>query len=237
MTTQLEILLITAVSIGFIHTLTGPDHYLPFIVMGKARQWSYAKTLWLTVVCGIGHVGSSIILGVLGILFGVGLHHLKIFESSRGNIAAWAFTVFGLIYFAYGMVKAYRNRPHKHFHYHGDGSVHAHDHTHFNEHTHIHQKEGKKNITPWILFVVFILGPCEPLIPLLMFPAAKKSYVDLILVAVTFSVVTITTMTTIVFLGLKGFHLIPMKSVERYMHAMAGAAIALCGFAILFLGL
>lgn len=237
MTIQLEVLLITAISVGFLHTLTGPDHYLPFIVMGKARNWSFSKTLWLTVFCGIGHVGSSIVLGLIGILFGIGLHHLKLFESTRGNIAAWAFTVFGLIYFAYGMIKAYRNRPHKHFHYHEDGSVHVHEHTHFNEHTHVHEKEGKANITPWILFVVFVLGPCEPLIPLLMYPAAKNSYFDLTLVAVSFSAITIATMTTIVYLGLKGINLIPMKTVERYVHALAGAAIALCGFAILFLGL
>jgi len=35
--------------------------------MGKACNWSYSKTLWLTFVRGIGHVGSSIVLGVIGI--------------------------------------------------------------------------------------------------------------------------------------------------------------------------
>ena len=33
----------TAVTIGFIHTLVGPDHYLPFIVMGEARGMDYKK--------------------------------------------------------------------------------------------------------------------------------------------------------------------------------------------------
>jgi len=237
MTTQLEILLITAISVAFLHTLTGPDHYLPFIIMGKARNWSYARTLWLTVICGIGHVGSSIVLGIIGIAMGLGLHYLKLFESSRGNIAAWAIIAFGLIYFTYGMMKAYRKKPHKHFHYHEDGSVHEHEHIHYNEHTHVHQKEGKPNLTPWILFLVFVLGPCEPLIPLLMYPAAKNSYFGLVIVATTFSIITIATMTIIVYLGLKGFQLISIKPVERYVHALAGAAIALCGFAILYLGL
>jgi len=237
MTAQLEILLITAVSIAFLHTLTGPDHYLPFIIMGKAHDWSLAKTLWLTFICGIGHVGSSVILGTLGIAMGFGLHHLKVFESTRGNIAAWAITAFGLVYFTYGIVKAYRNKPHKHFHYHEDGSVHEHEHNHFNEHTHVHQKEGKPNLTPWILFLVFVLGPCEPLIPLLMYPAAKNSNFGITMVALTFSLVTIATMTTIVYLGLKGIQFIPMKAIQRYMHALAGAAIAICGIAILFFSL
>ena len=40
MSPDISILLVTAASIGFIHTLTGPDHYLPFIVMSKARKWT-----------------------------------------------------------------------------------------------------------------------------------------------------------------------------------------------------
>ena len=40
---ELTVLLISAASIGFFHTLFGPDHYLPFIVMGKARKWSVKK--------------------------------------------------------------------------------------------------------------------------------------------------------------------------------------------------
>jgi hypothetical protein len=70
-----------------------------------------------------------------------------------------------------------------------------------------------------------------------MYPAAKNSYFDLAMVAISFSLVTIATMTTLVYLGLKGIRFIPIKSIERYMHALAGAAIALCGLAILFLGL
>jgi len=237
MATDLTLLLYTAILIGFIHTLTGPDHYLPFIVMGKARNWSVSKTLWLTVVCGIGHVGSSVVLGFIGVLLGFGLQHLNWFESSRGNIAAWAFLVFGILYFVYGMVKAFRNRPHTHVHYHTDGTPHLHEHNHHQEHKHIHVPDKKANITPWILFVVFILGPCEPLIPILMYPAAQHSYWGMAMVVITFSVITIGTMTTIVFLALKGIQVFPMKFAERYMHAIAGATIALCGFAILFLGL
>ena len=33
MASDLNILLVTAASVGFIHTVAGPDHYLPFVVM------------------------------------------------------------------------------------------------------------------------------------------------------------------------------------------------------------
>ncbi|GAG00740.1 unnamed protein product, partial [marine sediment metagenome] len=44
MSNELIALYITAASIGFIHTVFGPDHYLPFVVMSKARKWSLGKT-------------------------------------------------------------------------------------------------------------------------------------------------------------------------------------------------
>ncbi len=92
------VLMITSASIGFIHTLLGPDHYLPFIVMSKARGWSLLKTTSITVLCGIGHVAGSIIIGSIGVLFGIALHKLELIESVRGDWAAWAFLVFGIGY-------------------------------------------------------------------------------------------------------------------------------------------
>ena len=82
MSADIEILLVTAASIGFIHTLTGPDHYLPFIVMGKARQWTTIKTLWITFLCGLGHVGSSIVIGAIGIALGLVLQGSRRLEDS-----------------------------------------------------------------------------------------------------------------------------------------------------------
>jgi nickel/cobalt transporter (NicO) family protein len=35
----------TAASLGLVHTVIGPDHYLPFIVIGRARRWTLRKTL------------------------------------------------------------------------------------------------------------------------------------------------------------------------------------------------
>ena len=48
---EIIILSITALSIGFFHTLLGQDHYLPFIVMSKARNWKIIKTLSITFLC------------------------------------------------------------------------------------------------------------------------------------------------------------------------------------------
>jgi ABC-type nickel/cobalt efflux system permease component RcnA len=245
MTSQIIILSITAASLGFFHTLFGPDHYLPFVVLAKARKWSRIKTLWITALCGIGHVGSSVVIGFVGIAAGVALSKLEYFESFRGNIAGWLFIGFGLLYALWGMKKAMKNKPHTHAHFHLNGKKHAHEHTHYQEHSHVHSAENEqtsekveyKNLTPWLLFVIFVFGPCEPLIPLLMFPALQHSLIGVVSVTAVFSVVTISTMLAVVLLMTTGLQFVKMEKFERYTHALAGAAIFFSGVAIQFLGL
>lgn len=236
MESSIMLLAATAVTIGFIHTLVGPDHYLPFIVMGEARGWSIRKTLFITFLCGLGHVLSSIVVGFIGIAAGISLAKLEFLESFRGNIAAWLLIAFGLVYMVLSLRSLYRKRKHAHAHSHVDGLAHEHEHNHFSGHSHIHLKE-KKNLTPWILFLIFVLGPCEPLIPLLMYPAAESNVSGVILVAVLFSTVTIATMMSVVLAFRFGLSHINLKPVERYVNVIAGATILISGLAIQFLGL
>lgn len=234
MISEISILAITAASIGFFHTLLGPDHYLPFIMMSKARNWRMSKTMLITFLCGIGHVGSSIFMGLIGISIGIAISKIELFEAFRGNLAAWAFIVFGFVYLIWGIRQAIRNKPHTHLHIHEDGSEHVHEHSHKKEHSHIH---GKKNITPWVLFTIFVLGPCEPLIPILMYPSAKSSITGLIFITLIFTVVTIATMMTVVYVASLGYKFVPMKKMERFSHAIAGFIIMFSGLGIQFLGL
>ena len=230
---NLTTLTITAASIAFVHTLLGPDHYLPFIVMSKARKWSIYKTTWVTLLSGFGHVISSVLLGAIGIGIGVGLNRLELFESFRGDLAAWLFVLFGFGYMVWGIYRGVVNKPHKHHHHHMDGTLHVHEHTHAEDHDHVH----KANITPWILFTIFFLGPCEPLIPILMYPASQSSTWGVVQVSVVFSLVTMATMLALVLLASYGLKMTRLGKVERYMHAIAGGTIFLSGIGILFLGL
>jgi len=303
MNDQILVLSVSAASLGFVHTVLGPDHYLPFIVMSKARNWSNLKTGIITILCGLGHVGSSILIGAIGIAVGIGLSKVEGMEGRRGNYAAWGFLLFGFIYMIWGLKKAglpvrkiimhsliaglmvyifnfmhihklhfivtfftslkpviemlifagvaalaglviyYLFRlsgkylRHVHIHTHPGGVLHKHEHLHANDHDHIHKNGKTRNLTPWILFLIFVLGPCEPLIPVLMYPAAKHNTMGVILVSLVFSVVTILTMLVIVLLLSYGIKSVPFGKLERYTHAVAGATIFLSGCAIVFLGL
>jgi len=237
MTAEISALVITSASIGFFHTLFGPDHYVPFVMMSWARKWSAAKTILVTLLCWFGHIGSSVVLGLIGVALGLAVKKLEIVESVRCNIAAWLLIAFGLVYLVWGLRRAFRSQPHKHNHTHGSQDSHTHTHSHYLEHTHVHNGKTTLSITPWVLFAIFVFGPCEPLIPIVMYPAAKNSLFGLVMVTCVFGGTTIATMLSLVLLSRAGVNLIPLAGAQRFAHAIAGATILLCGLAILFLGL
>lgn len=237
MTEELTLLTLTAASLGFIHTILGPDHYIPFITLAKASNWSVSKTALVTLLCGVGHILSSVVIGAIGIAFGLALKSVEYLESFRGEIAGWLLIAFGLLYLLWGIKKAIKYKPHTHFHIHDKNVVHSHEHIHSHEHTHVHQEAKDKKLTPWVLFIIFIFGPCEALIPILMYPAATASTFSLILVTSVFGLTTIATMLGIVLLSLYGLKTINFPSIQRYSNALAGFLIFGCGVAIIFLGL
>jgi ABC-type nickel/cobalt efflux system permease component RcnA len=237
MTPEILVLALSAAGVAFVHTLLGPDHYLPFAAMARARRWSMARTIRITLACGVGHLAGSVALGLVGIYAGIQLSALEWVEGARGNLAAWLLIGFGLAYTAWGLRRAARNRPHTHWHTHG-GVTHMHEHGHHREHAHLHAKpQSGETLTPWLIFVIFVLGPCEPLIPLLMYPAALESLAGVLVVTLVFGVVTVLTMVLAVVLSLKGLKHLGLRRFERFGHAMAGSAILACGLAVAFLGL
>ena len=89
-------------------------------------------------------------------------------------------------------------------------------------------------MTPWVLFTIFVFGPCEPLIPVLMYPAANASLLGVIMVALIFAAATIGTMCAVVVAAMASLGTLarPMARLERYGHALAGFVILLCGAAM-----
>jgi sulfite exporter TauE/SafE len=236
MTQELSILVATAAMIGVLHTVIGPDHYVPFVAMAGARRWSLRRTLGITTVCGVGHVLGSMILGTLGIALGWAVGGLEWLEGIRGGVAAWLLLGFGLAYTAWGLRQAIRNRPHTHWHSHADGTVHDHTHRHREAHAHVHEAKVSqrrlRSATPWVLFVIFVFGPCEALIPILMVPAAAGSWWSVGLVVLVFGAVTVTTMLLAVTVGYLGISRLSLGRLERYSHALAGLTLVACGLGL-----
>lgn len=227
-------LLAAAAGVALVHTLLGPDHYLPFVMLARARGWSLRRTLAITLICGLGHVGSSLLLGLLGLGAGAALGWIETVEGHRGNLAGWALVAVGTAYALWGVRRARRERLGLRVHRHGH-MVHLHPGG-GHEHRHPEAADGK-GATFWALFVVFVLGPCEPLIPLFLVPASQGRWGLAAVTGAVFSAVTLAAMLTVTGLATAGLARLPLGPLERWAHALAGGVIAASGLGVVLLGL
>ena len=232
----MSVLVISAATLGVIHTLLGPDHYLPFIVLSQARKWTRTRTLWITFISGVGHVAGSVILGVIGIAMGISLGRLEAIESSRGGVVGWMLIAFGIIYTAYGVYKYSKRGAHFHLQAVLRPKSIRHSDLHLSNGD-LRKEDDAGRMAPWILFLIFVFGPCEVLIPMLVYPAAEHSGFGIFLVALVFGIATVGTMLLVVTLGYQGFSMVRFKGKEHQLHLFAGMVILAAGVGMQFLGL
>ncbi|MGE3779412.1 MAG: hypothetical protein AB7F89_19650 [Pirellulaceae bacterium] len=241
MLTELISLGVPAVSIGFVHCVCGPDHYVPFVAMSRVGLWSLRKTLWITVLCGVGHVFGSAVIAFIGIALGLIVSQLEGFESVRGDIAAWMLLAFGVLYTVWGLYHAMTLPGHASA---AGGTQDARSSSTDSRTglsgSHPEARDLAKttgNLTPWVLFTIFLFGPCEPLIPMLMVPAAEANMFGVVWITFLFGVTTLLTMTTLVTLIYLGVFSLEFRRFQQWGHALAGSVVMACGASILFLGL
>jgi nickel/cobalt exporter len=215
MDTTYLLLVGSAASVAFFHALA-PDHWMPFVMIGRAQRWSRARLIWVSFLGSLGHIGSSLVLGAAGILLGVALVSLEGFEASRGQGALLLLIGFGVAYAVWGLKHA---REHHHHH-----------------HALELDEDRRKTISVWSLVAIIVLGPCEPLIPLL-FLATKYGWDGLVLTTAVFSLTTMAMMVGLSLFAYLGIERLRLHAFDRYVHAISGALIALTGVLVLVLGL
>ena len=86
------------------------------------------------------------------------------------------------------------------------------------------------------MFIIFLLGPCEPMIPLLFVPAAEKSWLTMIILISVYTLFTLITMLLMVVLGYYGLSLFKTNRLEKYIHAFGGFTLFISGVGMLFMG-
>jgi len=229
--TETTALIFSAITISILHTASGPDHYLPFIVLSRSRKWSKSRTIALTVICGLGHIFSSVLIGLIGVVMGWQLAKLTWLQDIRGNFSAWALLLFGLLYLIWGLWRACTNRPHQHYDMH-DNEIYVNEHRHGN----VSLPQHRVKVTPLVLVAIFVMGPSEPLVPLLFYSGIHKSAMEISVLITVFAVCTVLTMVGMVLLGLYGFSFFSTMKIERYIHAISGAILTACGVCMVFLG-
>lgn len=232
MSPDVQALLLTAITIACLHTISGPDHYLPFIALSKTGRWSIGKTIGWTLACGMGHVISSVLLGLGGAALGWSFTAISGLENIRGSLAGWLMLVLGLLYTAWALYRLYKKKQHKHFDMEKDGSLYVYEH----QHNAAAVPQQRFRVTPWALFIIFILGPCEPMIPLLFYPAAQSDWPTMVLLIAVYTVCTLAIMLLMVLLGFYGLAFTRTQQLERYVHVIGGVTIVICGAGMLWMG-
>ena len=151
------------------HTIS-PDHWFPFVMVGRANKWKISWVLGLAILAGLGHVGTSAIIGLMGVFAKTG--SAKDIAMFLENATPVLLMLFGFGYATYAFYKGFVG---SHSHSHGipiinkwlgidphayviAGSEHHHDHTteresshpthsHSNvEHEHIHDHHDHKHV-------------------------------------------------------------------------------------------
>jgi len=205
----MNLLLLSSLTVGILHALA-PDHWLPFVVMGRAQKWSRTRLTIITVLAGIGHVSSSLIIASLGVLLGVAVEQVELFESSRGNIVSLLLIGFGLAYMVWG-IKNWGKQ-------------------------HSHRTEQTTVLSYWTLFALVVFGPCEPLIPL-VFAGYGLGWGAVAAVFAVFSLSTILMMLLQVQLARYGVSFLRSHWLEHGSDAIAGGVIAVTEVAIRIFGI
>jgi hypothetical protein len=95
------------------HTLS-PDHWFPFVLVARANKWTLPMALTLACLAGLGHVLTSVAIGLVGVFAEAGLS--KDIAQFFENATPMLLIIFGFGYAAYAF---YKQRVGAHGHSHG----------------------------------------------------------------------------------------------------------------------
>ena len=99
----------TGFTVAFVHAVI-PTHWLPFVLVARARNWGRGKTLLVTTLAGLGHVALTSVLGLAIAWFGFQLEEKVVVALADGHLEVAGAGV--LLFLA--AVDGHRNLPSPH---------------------------------------------------------------------------------------------------------------------------
>lgn len=127
---HIVILILTAGLLGFLHSVL-PDHWVPLAVVARTNRWSIARTARVSFLASLGHVVTSVGIGLL--IAAVGLQFRATVERRQDQIVGAILMLTGVGF----LIWALTGHGHHH-HDHHDGHDHDHDHAgHAHPHPHV----------------------------------------------------------------------------------------------------
>lgn len=210
--TGLSQIIIGAFLLSIVHASI-PNHWIPLVALSKAEKWNEKTTLGITAIAGFAHTLSTIIIGIIVGFFGYKLSGSYSFIV--GVIAPGILILLGIIYLILSM------KDNKHHH-------HSHE---------INIDEVKKKTTTAIILTLTIsmfFSPCLE-IEAYFFVASKLGWQGIITVSVIYTVITISGMLLLVWLGMKGVKKIKSHFLEHHEKTITGILLIVLGIAGYFI--
>jgi nickel/cobalt exporter len=232
--TALATVAITGFAVAFLHAAI-PTHWVPFVLVGKARGWSRMHTLAVTGAAGLGHVLLTGLIGLAIAWFGFEL------EESIGHLLPIVTAAVLLSVSAYFGWRQWRGKGV--CHHHPPGSEHAPSaecgHAHEGAHNHTHWDEELKD-TPLVkedrgnwaaisgLFVMLTLSPCEGFLPIYL-TGVQFGWRGFWVLSAILAVATLGGMTLFTWLTLVGMDRFRLDRFERYESGMLATLFLVLG--------
>ena len=194
--------------LSLIHALI-PNHWLPLIAVGKTEKWTQSQTLLATVITGVAHTLSTIIIGIV-----VGLIGYKL----AAQYSAISETIAPGILIGLGLIYIFRD-----FH---SRSAHTHEMK-----TLIKKPDQKKS--RWVailtsLSIAMFLTPCIE-IEAYYFQAGAIGWLGIFIVSTVYLITTVMVMLILVYLGYKGATTFKSHFLEHHEKRVTGIVLIALG--------
>lgn len=231
-------LLSAAALTAVLHTLI-PDHWLPFVLVGRSRAWPSTKVVAISGLSALLHVLLSVLLGLLTLA--AGLSAAEVVGETLERAGAILLALFGVVYAMWAWHKG------GHFHPGGDRIHHALGNPgrespeqegddrkplHYPADTQLIQ--GRSDPSGLWLALIVGMNPCVLILPLMLAAAAQGLYA-LGLVIVAYSLPSMMLMVGLSVFGARGAQRLQLPGLARHMELVSGIVIALLGVAYWFM--
>jgi len=227
-------LLSTAAATALLHTLI-PDHWLPFVLIGRARGWSATTVAAASGLAALIHAGLSVLLGLVAVW--IGLAAVQVVGETLETVGAGLLILLGLGYAAFAWTKGGHFHPGGSLLHAGGGATgcngtEGHSHP---QHLHYHADDGliggRSGWGAWGLALIVGINPCVLVLPI-MFAGVARGAGTVALVAVAYAVPSAVLMVGLSVIGVTVGWRVRLPWVARYAEMGSGLLIAALGAAI-----
>ena len=173
---------------------------MPIVVMARSERWDQGRSLRIAALAGFSHTASSIIIGVA--VGALGLKLTEVSKTAMELVAPVIFLIFGIMYILAGIRDNIRDHKHRHIH--------------LEEAT---KKKTRAAVTAIVIAMFF--SPCME-IDTYFFNASLAGWQGILIVLVTYLLVTVAGIIFMVRLGLKGVEAVKLQFLEQYEKHIMG---------------